>query len=77
MSDRTNVYHDPISGMDYADLPNSELGLARFTNGNVYIGRLYEPGTRLHRVTNPDYEYAETIGAFRDLAQRFHEDSTQ
>lgn len=71
------IINDRITGMIYARFPDSELALARFTNGDVYIGRIDVPGATLSRVTNPDFDYAETPGAFRDLAHRFLDASTE
>ncbi len=67
---KAKVWTDPITGMMYGELTDSVLNLARFTNGEVFIFR-NEPGQTFHRVTNPDYDYAETPKDFRDLVRRF------
>jgi hypothetical protein len=62
---------------DFATLPNSSLTLVRFEGGTIHIGRPFIAHGSLTRVTNPDFEYAETYQAFKRLAQKFHDSSTE
>jgi len=68
--------HDPLTGMDYADLPDSTLSLVRWADGQVAIGRPWEAGGTLTRVTNPAYEYAATTADFHRLVERFVAEAT-
>ena len=65
---------DRLGQVDWAHLPDSIFSLARFQDGWVYLVANAFDGNqagKFHRVTNPDFEYAETYAAFKRLAEDF------
>lgn len=72
---------NPLIGLVIARLPKSSLSLywsgGLGDGGQVYIGRPLIPGGNITRVSNYRYEYAHTKKEFKELAQRFHDDSLE
>jgi hypothetical protein len=68
--------HDRLTGMDYADLPDSILSLVRWADGRVSIGQPWKVGGSVTRVTNPEFDYAATTADFHRLAERFVQAAT-
>ncbi len=67
---------DRLGMVDWAHLPDSIFSLARFQDGMVYLvanatNSFDNKDGSFHRITNPDFEYAETYAAFKRLAEAF------
>ena len=68
-----------LIGLVIARLPKSSLSLywsgGLGDGGQVFIGRPLIAGGHITRVSNYRYEYASSKKEFKELAQRFHDDS--
>lgn len=66
--------NDPITGGVFARLPKSSFSLVWYpgTNGGqIWIGRPFVAGQRLHSVDHPAYDYAVSGNDFKFKARQF------
>ena len=69
---------DPIGQVDWAHFPDSIFSLARFNSGTVLlVANATKPDGKFIPITNPDYDHAGTVSEFRELANRYHRETTE
>ncbi len=68
---------DAIGNVEWAFFSDSIFSLARFQSGTVFlVANATKPDGRFITITNPEFDYAETVSDFHLLAKQFQSEST-